>query len=386
LRYDYINSDGQTLANPNNVPRNDSLALVQGSQFLSTPATSNVTPRIGFSFPVTDRTVFHAQYGKFIQFPSLSTSYRGIASTSAILRGGYFVTNTTGYGLRPERTTSYEIGFAQQISDNSSLDITAFYKDILDQITYVQEIPQAGATNQSFPMFVNGDFATTKGLEFKFTMRRVERAQLSVNYTLSDARGTGSSPTTLAGTAVTGTNAFLPKYIFPLEFNQVHHGNISLDYRFAKGDGGPVLEQLGLNLLANFNSGTSFTQIYNQQQSDGDPRNRVPIEEVGASTTPWFFQLDARIDKSFQFGQVGANIYIYVQNILNTLNAVSVFRKTGSASDDGWLGSAPGQQDVAKFGSDGPLYQAMYRAFLLGDNSGNWGPPRQIRFGVKFEY
>jgi hypothetical protein len=190
----------------------------------------------------------------------------------------------------------------------------------------------------------------------------------------------------LAGTAVTGVVGYLPKFIFPLEFNQVHHGNVSLDYRFAKGDGGPVLEQLGLNVLVNFNSGTSFTRISNQQQSDGDSRNRVPVEEVGASTTPWFLQLDARLDKSFQFGQIGANIYVYVQNLLGTNNVTGVYRKTGSATDDGWLGTAPGQQDVARFGSDAALYQQMYRAILLGNNTGNYGPPRAIRFGVKFEY
>jgi outer membrane receptor protein involved in Fe transport len=330
--------------------------------------------------------VFHAQYGKFIQFPSLSTSYRGIASTSGILRGGNFFTNTTGYGLRPERTTSYEIGFAQQLSDNSSLDVTAFYKDILDQIQYQQILPTAGATNQAFPMFVNGDFGTTKGLEVKFTMRRVERAQLSINYTLSDARGTGSSPTTLAGTAVTGVVGYLPKFIFPVEFNQVHHGNISFDYRFARGDGGPILEQLGLNVFANFNSGTSFTKIVNQNQSDADPRNRVPAEEVGASTTPWFFQLDFRLDKSFQLDQINANVYVYVQNILGTNNVVTVFRKTGSGTDDGWLGTAQGQADVAHYGTDADTYTQMYRALNLGLNSGAFGPPRQIRFGVKLEY
>jgi hypothetical protein len=179
---------------------------------------------------------------------------------------------------------------------------------------------------------------------------------------------------------------YLPKWITPLEFNQVHHGNVSLDYRFGKGDGGPVLEQLGLNILANFNSGTSFTRITNGQQSDADARNRVPTEEVGASSTPWFFQLDARIDKSFQFGQIGANVYLYVANILGTNNVTGVFRKTGSATDDGWLGSTPGQQDVAHFLSDAALYQQMYQQLNLGNNTGNFGPPRQIRFGVKLEY
>jgi outer membrane receptor protein involved in Fe transport len=36
--------------------------------------------------------------------------------------------------LRPEKTTSYEIGFKQMLGENASLQLSAFYKEIEDQI------------------------------------------------------------------------------------------------------------------------------------------------------------------------------------------------------------------------------------------------------------
>ena len=39
-----------------------------------------------------------------------------------------------GPGLRPTRTTQYELGFSQQVADFMSFDITAYYKDIKDLV------------------------------------------------------------------------------------------------------------------------------------------------------------------------------------------------------------------------------------------------------------
>ena len=52
--------------------------------------------------------------------------------------GGFWVAAPNGWGLKPERTTQYELGFSQQISDFASFDVTAFYKDIRDQIQFEQ--------------------------------------------------------------------------------------------------------------------------------------------------------------------------------------------------------------------------------------------------------
>jgi outer membrane receptor protein involved in Fe transport len=389
LRYDYILADGLDIVNGRNVKFVDTLAAIRADQVKESPAHSYLSPRIGFSFPVTDRTVFYAQFGKFVQQPRLAEVYRGMESFYGIIKGGFFVTNTSGFGVTPMRTTSYEIGFQQQVSDNAAFDVVAFYKDILDQVTYVNLNPEAGATHAAYPVFTNGDFSTTKGLEFRLTLRRSNRIQAALNYTLSDAQGTGSNPTSQAGAwgAPGSQGAFVPKYISPTTFDQTHRGNISFDYRFEKGDGGPVLEQMGLNLLLQFNSGSHFTRVIIPSQSNaGDPRARAPIEPLGASEGPWFFQVDARLDKSFRVGPVDLNVFIYVQNLLGTLNSTGVFTRTGDPADDGWLGTAEGKARLKDFGTDEDLYAQMYRTFNGGDNSGNWGTPRQIRFGLRVNY
>ena len=389
LRYDYISADIVQWSNPGKLTFNDTLGAIRIANLETTPVHSYLSPRIGFSFPVTDRTQFYAQYGRFVQESRLFESYAGSAAFYNIIKGGYFYQNPIGFGIRPEQTTMYEIGFQQQLGDNASFDIVAFYKDVIDQLQYTSVIPAADANQQAYYSYQNGDFATTKGLEFKFTLRRVNRLQAAVNYTLSDARGTGSTPSANSGAVASplGGGVFLPHYIVPLDFNQAHHGNISLDYRYGKNDGGPVLQQLGLNVLAQFNSGTSFTRVtYNSAANPGDPRFRIPVEEMGSSTTPWFFQIDARLDKSFTVGPVDLNVYVYVINLLGTDNATAVFSRSGDPKDDGWFAQAEGRNRAASFGTDADLYRQMYTTFNGGRNAANFGPPRQIRFGVKVDY
>ncbi len=98
-----------------------------------------VSPRIGMAFPVTDQTVFHAQYGKFVQQSRLRDIYQGYYLTGSNMSGGFFIPAPVGFDVRPTRTTQYEIGFTQQISDFASFDITGYYKDIQDQIVYDQQ-------------------------------------------------------------------------------------------------------------------------------------------------------------------------------------------------------------------------------------------------------
>ena len=185
--------------------------------------------------------------------------------------------------------------------------------------------------------------------------------------------------------------------IFPFSYNQAHTGNVSLDYRFGQNDGGPILQQLGLNLLFTFGSGYNFTQesvsgnLYSGAETD--VRNRIPLENIGGSATAATFELDLRVDKTVAIGKVNANFYIYVINLLNTQNVASVFARTGDPADDGWLASAAGLQEAS--GADNPAqYAAIYQARYLGNNvtagtgsgGSNYTAPRQIRFGMKLEF
>jgi TonB-dependent receptor-like protein/carboxypeptidase-like protein len=404
IRYDYFDTDDREFIDAQNP------SFINGNLFALDPATVRkkdafqaISPRLGLSFPVTDRTIFHMQFGKFIQAPQLNNIYIGGPLLSLYVSGRNFIPAPVGLGLDPERTTQYEIGFTEQITNFAAFDLTGFYKDIKGQIQVGRITTQSGALAKSYDILQNGDFATTKGLEVTLTLRRVNRLQARVNYTLQDAQGTGSNTTSAISSIENGT--LRPTIISPLTFNQAHRGSVNFDYHFAPNDGGPVLERLGANVLFSFNSGHNYTKVTGGLGQtgpedggilyDGDPRNRRPVEAINSSTTPWNFSLDARIDKSFTLsGTFDLNIYLYVQNLLNTENVINVYGRTGNADDDGFLTNPALSSEVINAPGRGDAYVSMYRDANGADRQNYWrnqggdllGTPRQIRFGLRLDY
>jgi len=389
FRLDYIDPDSKTFENPSNV-KFDVDGIIDPAHLVTVDPTVQISPRLGFSFPVTDKTVFHAQYGKFIQQSRLRDVYLGFNRSSDVIKGGFAELNPVGYGLRPERTTQYEIGFKQQLGENFAFDITGFYKDIKDQVQLRSIFAEATAAHVQYYALVNGDFATTKGIEIKLDLRRTQRISASFAYTYSDAQGTGSTPTE-AGRAVwqspTATPYF-PQQISPLTFNQSHRGAINIDFRFAEEDGPDILgskllENLGVNLIFSFNSGHNYTQF------TGFGNSRQPLEALNASVTPWNFQLDGRLDKSFSLGPLDLNVYLWVINLLDTKNIVGVFGTSGDATDDGYLASPEGSNIYKNLKNSrgvaaAELYKQLYLASIYDPD--NFGPPRQIRLGIRLDY
>jgi hypothetical protein len=358
-------------------------------------------PRLGFSFPASDRTVFHLQYGKYAEAPPLYALYSGRAATVYIFQNGRYFTNPVGYNVEPTRTTQYEIGFSQQFSDVSAFDITGFYKDIAGQLQMVWDPMPANSTTPSHYAYANGDFQSVMGVELSLRIRRVNRIQAQLNYTLQDSRGTNSFANSSAGLLNVTGGTVIPSQVVPLDFSQTHRGSFSLDYRWGKGDGGPILSELGLNLLFTFNSGHPYTHSTGTggQQgtdlgailNDGDSRSRFPLEPVNNSVTPWVYQLDVRVDKSFSVGPLNLNVYFYVQNLLNTKNVTNVYYRTGNAYDDGWLSNPVASANTVN--TYGETYTRLYQVMNLSNNQNqfrtngyvNFGTPRILRVGARIE-
>ena len=373
------------------------------SGVVQTEARDYVSPRLGFSFPVTDQTIFHAQWGKFVQQSRLRDIYQGLNSTGVAVGGGFFIPAPVGFDIQPTRTTQYEVGFTQQIGEFASVDITGFYKDIKDQIVYDQVVAASGSEFGSYFVLVNGDVATTKGIEIAYNMRRMERFKVDGNVTFTDAKGTGSFPNSnrgIVGAPLDGVTIFKPQYINPLEYNQAIRAAMNLDYRFGKDDGGPVLQELGITFLGTYSSGHPFTSGKGGADLEGDARDRQPLEPLNNSTTPSTFQVDMRLDKTFNISDLfDLNIYFYVINLFDTKNVQNVFLRTGTETDDGYLGDP--NQGGTQVNTYGPDFAALYTALNL-DYHQQWyaattgaayttqpviyAPPRQVRFGIRLEY
>lgn len=404
LRFDYYDTDDSKLKDPADPDIDPNSKQILESALEELDPFMQISPRLGLSFPVSERTVFYAQYGKFIQMSEMNNIYFGGNRISRQMDASRYYGNVPfGFGLEPMRTTSYEVGFRQQLSEVAAFDISGFYKNIKGQISQISQVTSLTALSQGYPVLVNGDFATTKGLEFRLTMRRTNRLQATINYTLTDAQGSGSKENSYA--SAVDRHVDVPTIVSPLDFAQEHTGSIILDYRFGNDDGGPILENLGTNFLFTFSSGHPFTFVYAPPggQVDAytagvdymnDTRSRQALEGIGASTTPWTFNLDMRLDKTFMdiYEGIDATIYLNVQNLLNIKNEINVFERSGSASDDGFL-SNPAYSDQF-IQENGPQYADLYRAINLKNGQAYWdqigkdlyGTPRQIWFGVKVTY
>jgi outer membrane receptor protein involved in Fe transport len=342
-----------------------------------------VSPRLGFSFPVTDKIIFVAQYGKMVQMPQLNLLYVNQSTLQRFLTTALqdVIENAS---LKPTKLTQYEIGFKQQVGDYINLGITAFYKESLDLIGAERHIATPdGKVPVGFTAYGNTDFAISRGLDFYLSMRRMNRLAVDVAYTLSYASGTGSDPNTKFYLANDATQQ-LPQYVYPLDYDQRHTGNINLDYRFGESDVpsgflGDVLKNLGLNLLFSFNSGRPYTTAEVATTSTGTQGDFVTSAK-NAVYMDWKFRLDMRLDKTIRLYKANFNFYVYVLNLLNTEIINNVFPGTGTPYDNGFLQTATG---ASRYAND-PVFRELWPERIKFFS--NWGPPRQIRFGVNISF
>jgi outer membrane receptor protein involved in Fe transport len=396
LRYEYYDINNYEMKDPTrpdfSINKTDVTFIRDG--WVPVPAFSAVSPRIGISFPVTNKTFFHAQYGKFVQQPDLNQSYAGYDAYAQQVVGGLFYTNMVGMGLRPTRTTQYEIGFTQEVADFLSFDVTAYYRDIKDLVQMTNVTVDIASGYSSYYTRENVDFATTKGIEVSLNMRRYERLQVNANASFQDAKGTGSSPNSsrgIVGAPIVAGQPYNPKNIAPLEFERPFMSNINIDYRFGDNDGPAILNNFGINMLITYQAGRPFTRAIGNPSSvgttvsgTGDARFREPVEPLGSSATPSYFNIDLRVDKSFRLiDRLRANIYVSVLNLLNTKNVNNVYLLTGSATDDGYLSNPLTYQE--QLASQGQTYLDMWQLLNLQRN-GLFSGMREVRLGIRLEY
>jgi hypothetical protein len=387
LRFDYIDAAAYQFLDPTRpeLAIDAATGAIDPAGLELTKPFRAVSPRFGAAFSFTDKTVFHVQYAKLIQQSRLRDLNLGwyaygwsVVSSSS--------SRPIAYNLQPTRTTQYEVGFTQQLGDFASLDATGYYKDVMDQTRWALMQTATGSSFVPYPYFLNADYATTKGIELSFHMRRVNRIQANASLTFQDGEGTGAYTNSAMHAAVAGSQQEL---IAPLDYNNKIRSSLLVDYRFGHADGGTILQDLGASLLFTFSSGHPYTRWLNEAN------NQFRVEALNSSTTPSWFQADLRVEKTFRLpNNVGATVYLFVINLFDARNVENVYPQTGSASDNGYLTQPDGGAKLV--GSYGPVYSDLYRQISLGYGRIDYlsesaavyryGPPRQIRIGLRLEY
>ncbi|MDZ7393464.1 MAG: TonB-dependent receptor [candidate division KSB1 bacterium] len=386
VRVDYLTTGTLSYKDPRNLILN-AWTLVDDQSFGPERQYWKVSPRLGWSFPVTDRTVFHAQFGKFVQLPRLDDLYDTHGLVGRFLQGGNARTMPNP-NLKPEQTTQYEVGLKQQLGENASLMATVFYKDIRDYIQIRVTLPEPGLGYGAFYELRNIDFGTTTGVTFALNLRRTKRIAATLDYTYSKAMGTGSSSRDHFDIAWQDQNLRFPTIITPLQQNQDHVGNVNLDFRLTKDDGPVVfgvrpLANLGANLLFTMHSGSRYTKIEPGPGGLFAQNAPRPLEALNSSVMPWYYRTDLKVDKTVEISRFKIRPYIWVYNLFNRKNVTGVYRQTGEPHDNGWFLTEDGKAWAEIYGSKGVYYA---KKALSGAGATNLATPRILRFGLMIDY
>jgi len=338
------------------------------------------SPRIGLGFPVTESTVFHAQYGRFIQMPELNDMYGGPFDYNAYIT----MSPQSGFNgsMLSEQTTQYEVGFKQLIGNNSALQITAFYKNtkaLVDQKqSQYQRVPDGELINAIGPQ--NTDFGTVKGLNLSLEVTRLSYISFSLQYTLQNAEGTGSATNSSFTSVFRNLDNEPPKVIAPLDFDVRHTGVAIVDFYVPEGELGGW-ELLNANFIFSFNSGRPYTPV-DQWNIIGD--NGLVADNTGyvnSAYGPSSFRIDLKIEKGFKISNFYITPYVWIQNLLDVQNVNDVYRTTGSAYSTGWLNDPDAQGQITTVGQG---YVDDYESLELDPR--NFGIPRLIYLGLKLNF
>jgi hypothetical protein len=351
-----------------------------------------LSPRLGISFPVTDRSKFYFNYGHFRSNPPYYTMF--LFRYRYTKNGLYDMSNPN---LEPPRTISYELGMAYNFTRNYVLRISGYSKDVTGQHGEVNFQNSTGAIN--YDAWANNEYQDIQGIELNLSKNDNSWVVgwLNFNYMLKKSGLTGRELITditinndREGLYAGQESRSLPQP----EFN----ANITFrtPYRW-----GPDIA--GAHLLGNWNI-TFFAEWKAGSYFTWNPLSKPHVNDN--MRWPDYYMVDLKISKTFNFGRTNTTFFLDVSNLFNF--KVNLMNK-GYAFDD-----ATGD-DYKYFASlrlpiyDSPEFDAAREKspgfFLPGDdkvgdlrsdqkpyiNDPNYpfwlyGRPRDIWFGVRFSF
>jgi outer membrane receptor protein involved in Fe transport len=322
-RFDYINTNRLVLKDVTQISNPEALLENAKAEFY-------ITPRLGISFPIAQKAAIRFGYGHYYQFPNY---YNVFQSTYLVEATGEYRPNPqledtpiASPSIEPEKTVNYEFGLQTMLSDNVSLDVTAFYRKTSNLVGVLLNETTEG---KRFQEMGNIDYATVKGIEISLKKHFSDNFSAFLNYTLSN---------TLVSTSILFERPTSESRTFPANWDQPHvfQGNIHFEMK----------NGFGLSLYGSLSSGFPYTR------STFDPNGE---------RSPSVHQLDLNLFKNLEFFGFKQQIFIQVLNLTNDRNIWWVYADSGVAGTDA---------------SEATSYDYT-------NNPSMYGPGRTIRLGIK---
>lgn len=367
-----------------------------------------ISPRLGVSFPITEQSLLHFNYGHYYQMPPLDQMFeflyfRPVNLVEKIINERILATQegrapkhiasndgdpervvaSTVEPLKPQKTIMFEAGIKHNFGDIAVLDITAFYKDVFDQtdervglfdrsVKGWDPYRNSVSPNQSYAAFFPGDYGDSRGFEISLRTLFSRYINLDLNYSFSKSTSGRASPKRVTfdinGNATYEWDTEVNKRI-PTErsFSRPHilRANLFLSYPESEDESllNLILSRSSISILYRFVSGQTFTYL---QPND-------PPDTYNNYRYPGSHNVDLRVDKLFKIiGQHEFMVYMQITNLLNTKN----LRSYGDVLFD-----ANATKDYVEKGKVTSIDAAGYDISWQ-----NYFEPRRFYFGVRYSF
>ncbi|MBC8401147.1 MAG: TonB-dependent receptor [Candidatus Marinimicrobia bacterium] len=356
IRFDYFEPDGTTLNDPNNIAALDDLhPPFPDSLFTKASTKYQISPRVGISYPMSDRGAIHISYGHFFQIPAFEYLYRN-PNFRIPLTGDFpeNVGNVIGNAdLEPQRTTIYEIGLQQEIITGIGVTATAYYKDIrnlLGQKLYIKN------EFKKFGQYVNRDYGSVRGFTLSFERRLNGGFGANVDYTYQIAKGNASDPNDEFENAQKSPPIESNKQLVPLNWDRTH----SLNFTVTIGTPGDFIG----SFIGKLGSGLPYTPSLEDQ--------RTGLEN--SDNRPTFFNVDFFLTKYISFNNANISVFVKAYNLFDIDSETEVFGDTGRA---GYT------LELTRAQADPRGVNTIQEYFTRPDY---YSAPRQVILGVSYSF
>ena len=365
---DYFSDLYAPLRNPN---YDESLPYLERGQYYdqsvaaktNTKLYTRLQPRIGLSFPLTEVTVFHLNYGTFTQRPTFeSIMTQEINSNGIILLGNA--------RLKPENTKSYDVGLVNAFPYGIKLDVSAYYKDVTDLIETAFFFDEQQSVYRTF---INRDYADIKGFHVSVEKNQGPfRGYLRYNYESATGKSSNGldAPLSFFENPPEGQEAVElpdPEDVY-LDYDRQHKAVFNVRYLIGPDEGPSIgdvniFSDMSISFTYKFYTGRPYTFL---EDGSGLFNKRTPDEG----------ELRMRIEKNFRIGKSSLKIFLEGFNLLDK----EIYNYSRTFNDE---------RNTAKWELDREniLVYDQYPPFVT-DQSVHLltNSPRHFRFGVSYRF
>jgi len=299
LRLDYFEPNAEMISQ-------DNFELYEAS------AKYQVSPRLGMTNPISDRDVFFCTYGHYFQMPNMNQMYFGTdytASETATIVGNP--------DLDAQRTVSYEAGLRHRFTNQSSLAVSGFYKDITGLVRTSGHYDES--LGSYFQYSNDESYGSVRGMEITFLRLPGDYLSGSVSYTYSVANGKYSSATSQYEYSAQG-DTIPPSEDNYLDWDQRHVAAAHLNYAVPR-EGGPRI--CGVYPLEGMEVAIDWTYGSGYPYSPPSGASQIPL--VNTERYPWTMQTDLKLSRRFWVNPLEFRASITVYNLLNRSNIDRIF-------------------------------------------------------------